>query len=157
MGTRCLTEIRSNWEGGDWETNTVIYRHWDGYPEGHGNTLLGYLANTIVTNGRRMGTPDDGKVRVNGPGRLAAYIVAAMIEDGHDPDIIGSDPVVDIGQEWHYRVNVAFGMDGGSVTVDVFSGPVTAFGHGGDECTNLQFSGTVEEYANWVPCAALSD
>jgi hypothetical protein len=67
MGTRSLTIMA----GRDAEI-AVLYRHWDGYIEGHGRELAEFLAGFRVANG--YGRPD---VKLaNGMDCLAAQIVA---------------------------------------------------------------------------------
>ena len=146
MGTRCITVVRSRWESQDWTTNAVIYRHWDGYPESHGQWLYDFLDGLAIVNGVGSDTP---KKHANGPGRLAAQLVTRLQEDGHDPDILGCD-VAEVGQEYEYRINVAYGNRGGTIELEVFDGPMTFFGVGGDQCTELLFKGTVEEWGTWL-------
>lgn len=146
MGTRSITEVRSRWEGKEnYKTNAVIYRHWDGYLDGHGQDLLNFLNNIHVVNGISSRNPE-GRI-ANGPGRLASMLVNDLFLNGHDPDLIGE--VSDMGQEYHYVVDVDFGMDGGTIKVTVYDGPMTAFGFG-EECTNKIFSGSVAEYSDFL-------
>jgi hypothetical protein len=147
MGTRSITTIRSSWdEESELETHAVIYRHWDGYLEGHGEWLLEFLQGARVVNGKRG---DEGPMTFNGPGRLAAGIVSKLLLDGHEPDLRHEHG--DCGQEFEYVVDVQnYGQDKAVILVTVFDGPVTAFGMGGEKCNNKIFSGTVEEYAAFL-------
>jgi len=70
MGTRSLTVINDAWDN---EEICVLYRQYDGYPEGHGKDLLNFLRGMDVVNG--MGS-DDGERISNGMDCLAAQIVA---------------------------------------------------------------------------------
>lgn len=47
MGTRCLTVFLND----DNEEIVVMYRQFDGYPEGHGQELADYLAHRKIVNG----------------------------------------------------------------------------------------------------------
>jgi hypothetical protein len=146
MGTRSITTIRSRWEKRDWQTHAVIYRHWDGYLGGHGAFLSDFLTGRYVTNGKAA-----DPMSANGPGRLAAQLVAAMQDAGVDPDLLPT--VSDVGQEYHYQIDVQFGGPAKRefpITITVFDGPMTAFGCGGDECTREIFSGTPEAFAAFV-------
>lgn len=133
MGTRSITEVRSSWDGGDWETNAVIYRHWDGYPSGHGKDLYKFLEDLVVVNGLRGDAPE---THVNGPGRLAARLVAYLQDNGHDPDLVGR--VVSMGQEFHYRIDIPFGFNGGDIQLTVFGRDATIF------------EGSVEDFGKWL-------
>ena len=144
MGTRSLTVVRSKWDEGDWEVNAVIYRHWEGYLEGHGQWLFDFLDGMVVING----IPGDPPPKfANGPGRLAAQIVAGLQEDGHSPDLMPS--VCDCGQEFHYQIDVPFGMGGGEIQLTVFGRPMAVLGLGGSECNQI-FQGTVAEFDEFL-------
>ncbi len=145
MSTRSITSIRSRWDNQDWETNTVVYRHSDGYLDGHGKWLYEFLNGLEVVNGIPGAMPSR---YANGPGRLAGQLVAKLEKDGHGPDLHTED--VDMGQEFHYQIDVQYGLDGGTVTIYVFDGPMTAFGAGGEDCTNQVFKGSVAEYGAFL-------
>lgn len=153
MGTRSITTIMSRWgEQDEFRHNASIYRHWDGYITGHGKDLYNYIKDLQIVNG--ISADMDSKC-INGPGRLAAYLVRQMGVDGHDPDLVpeGSD----MGQEFHYVLEVTYGMFGGKVGVRVLDGPVTFFGTGGDECTNIVFEGSIEEFGEFVEAEVLNE
>ena len=71
MGTRSLTVINDEWKN---EEICVLYRQYDGYPEGHGKDLLDFLKGINVVNG--INSDSDGKKISNGMDCLAAQIVA---------------------------------------------------------------------------------
>ncbi len=142
MGTRCLTVVQSRWtEGEAYETHAVIYRHWDGYPRAHGQDLARYLDGVCVTNGKRLNAPE---TEINGPGRLAAYLVQRLCDEGHEPDLLSSRGAC--GQEYEYVISVDENL---LITVEVFDGPMTAFGSGGEKCNNRIFAGTVKAFAEF--------
>lgn len=143
MGTRCVTVITHNWDGDEVVHDASIYRHWDGYLDGHGQWLADFLEDAVVTNGAI-----EGDKNFNGPGRLASGIVAALVADGHDPDLQGQNIIC--GQEYEYHIHVKYGANGGKLSVRVLDGPMTAFGCGGEDCTNEVFKGTVEEYRDFI-------
>lgn len=145
MGTRCITEVRSKWDSNEWETHAVIYRHWDGYLSEHGTWLYNFLNGMKIVNGIGGDMPPKF---ANGPGRLAAMIVTQLQIDEYDPDLLPS--VSDVGQEYHYRIDVECGAGGGDIIVTVFDGPMTAFGFGGENCNNQIFKGTVEEFGKFL-------
>ena len=144
MGTRSVTVITSKWDSHQEKThNATIYRHWDGYPTGHGRWLADFLSDVVVTNGRV-----DKPKHFNGAGRLASGLVGALDADDHDPGLVPEDSVM--GQEYEYHIHCDYGMDGGTLTVTVFDGPMTMFGGGGEDCTNEVFSGTVAEFGQFI-------
>ncbi len=144
MGTRCLTIVTSKWpDDTKPDHHATIYRHWDGHIDGHGRWLADFLEPAVVTNGR-VEKPH----HYNGPGRLAAGIVKAMIDDDSDPDLMPEGTVA--GQEFTYHVHVDFDMSGGTISVTVFDGPATAFGLGGEKCTNQVFAGSVPDYCKFA-------
>lgn len=72
MGTRSLTIIKD-----EEKEIVVIYRQFDGYPEGHGTELADFLSGFTIVNGY-------GEVRgkmANGAGCLAAQLVQHL-KDG---------------------------------------------------------------------------
>jgi hypothetical protein len=71
MGTRSVTIILD-----DDQEVVRIYRQYDGYPEGHGLDLA-KLCNVTIVNGYS----GNGEGQANGPGCLAASIVAGL-KDG---------------------------------------------------------------------------
>ena len=146
MGTRSITEVRSRWEDDDeWEVYARIYRHWDGYLNGHGKWLHEFLDGLEVTNG----IPANPQQKLaNEPGRLAAQMVYQLQKDGHEPDLLSNPKPV--GQNYHYVVDVCFSMDGGSILVAVFEGPVIFFGGGGDSCNKKIFCGDVKQFGNFI-------
>lgn len=98
MGTRCLTRVFD----GDKEI-ACIYRHYDGYPDGHGQELVDMLADKRCVNGYSSGAKLPKEQRLNGPGRVAAFIVAALFADGRDPDIMPPG-TSDIWEDYEYHV-----------------------------------------------------
>jgi len=69
MGTRSLTVI----ENEDGKEIVVMYRQFDGYPEGHGVELAEFLKSIHLVNG--LGLTETRKV-ANGMGCLAAQLIA---------------------------------------------------------------------------------
>ena len=75
MGTRSTTRVI------DAEGNTYLnaYRQFDGYIAGHGVGLAAFLNTQRLTNGIPVSrSPGEGKVWSNGPGCLAAQLVAFL-------------------------------------------------------------------------------
>ncbi len=143
MSTRGLTIVRSRWNESQFENDAVIYRHHDSYPEEHGKTLCDFLQGLELING----IPSDPPGRfANGPGRLAAQLVCHLQSAGHDSSLqLSTDPC---GQEFEYYINCD--MNRLSISIEVYTGPVMAFGCGGGKCKKQIFTGTVQGFTNWV-------
>ena len=78
MGTRAITHIIDE----SWDKEALlcsIYRHCDGYIDGHGADLQGFLANKKIING--WGMNDDHRMCFNGMGDLAAKLIAHLVRD----------------------------------------------------------------------------
>lgn len=155
MSTRSITSVRSRWGVEKHAVHAHVYRHHDGYLEGQGQWLFEFLDGLALVNGIGGNMPAKW---ANGPGRLAAQLVAALQKDDHSPDILGNDGnVPDVGQEFHYVIDIDHGMNGGTIAVVVFDGPVTFFGGGGEECKNEIFRGTVAEYGAFLKAKVEAD
>jgi len=143
MGTRSLTEIRTAWDKKEKpQTVAIIYRHWDGYPSGHGQDLYNFLNGLKIVNGIGGDMP---KRYANGPGRLASQLIAYLQDEGHDPNLIPTtDPC---GQEFHYVIDAYYESP---LKITVYDGPMTAFGSGGEDCTNKIFEGSLSKFKRFI-------
>jgi len=104
MSTPCLTVIKDE-DGGE---ICVLYRHWDGYPDGHGTELKNFLKGKALTNGvGRVGT-------FNGMHCLAAALVAHF-KDGPGRIYLYAPGTRDVGEEYIYTV----GCRGGKIVAEV--------------------------------------
>lgn len=145
MGTRSITVVSERWQADqEYKPVATIYRHWDGYPEGHGVDLASFLDGLVLVNGIGSDMPEKF---ANGPGSLAAQLVSFLQEQGHNPNLCEHGSVM--GQEYEYHVRCDY-FGENAITVEVLDGPMTFFGMGGEECTNSVFKGTVAEYCAWV-------
>jgi len=73
MGTRCLTVFKEE----DGTEIAVMYRQFDGYPDGHGKELAEFLKGKKVVNG----ISSERQPIFNGMGCLAASVVAHFKTD----------------------------------------------------------------------------
>lgn len=96
MSTRCLTRVFE----GDQEV-CCIYRHHDGYPDGHGKELADFVATKRIVNGYSSRSTLRRVAMANGAGRLAAQIVTFFEEN--DPDIMPPG-TKDIWEDYEYHV-----------------------------------------------------
>lgn len=106
MGTRSLTVFQET----DGTEIAVMYRHFDGYPTGHGDELARFLAGFKIVAG--LGTGDKAPV-ANGIACLAAQVVAHFKTEpgGFYLHAAGTR---DIGEEYVYTVS---GKPGEGVTM----------------------------------------
>jgi len=86
----------------------VMYRHTDGYPEGHGVELAKFLKGMIIVNGIRL---NDERRIANGMGCLAAQMVThfkvrALLDDGVSGIYLHPSGTRDIGEEYIYKVSI---------------------------------------------------
>lgn len=115
MGTRSLTFVH---DGPEDPTSTkapllCIYTQYDGYFDGLGLGLVGFLAGGRMVNGIGMG---DDRIQFNGAGDLAARLVTHY--KGGDPNYAGGvyvvDPTLnddDMGAEYTYHVYCVLGEE----------------------------------------------
>lgn len=111
----------------------VLYRQYDGYPEGHGTELAQFLASGVIVNGITSGS---GR-QFNGMGDLTAQVVADMKTRGGGDIAPGGfylhpPGTRDAWEEFIYTVSVSDGVLTLHVTTD-------------DESVVL-FHGTPEEF-----------
>jgi len=71
MGTRSLTILQDSWE--DHNEIVVMYRQFDGYPDGHGAELAKFLEPITIVDGLSL---DADMSVANGGDCLAAQVVA---------------------------------------------------------------------------------
>jgi len=125
MGTRSLTVFNNEMDN---EEIVVLYRQYDGYPEGHGIDLLNFLNNMEIVNG----ISNKEKRRIaNGMGCLSAQVVAYFKEAPGD-FYLHSAGTRDIGEEFIYtlyyteelKIKVQDTYDGGN---DLFDGNIKAY------------------------------
>ena len=110
MSTRCLTSMHDE----DGKEIAVLYRHSDGYPEGHGKELSQFLTGKRIQNGIGQGDTSDNMF--NGMHCLAAALVAHFKDDtgGYYLHAAGTR---DIGEEYIYWVTGKPGDSQATVSV----------------------------------------
>lgn len=120
MGTHCVTQLIEQGQG----ALIAFYRHYDGYPAGHGAELLAFLSSFGKAPHQR---------KASGAGCLAAQMIAHFKSSRYGKQIIMLSPSegFDMDEDWTYQVYVSGEMEI-SVTVwekdsDVFEGDLSAF------------------------------
>jgi hypothetical protein len=131
MGTRSLTVINSEWDDSE---ICVLYRQYDGYPEGHGKDLLDFLRGMSVVNG--MGLDDRERIS-NGMDCLAAQIVAHF-KNGPGYFYLNAAGTRDVCEEFIYTLYI-YNKDKLSIKVE----DTYDKGH-------ILFDGSLDEYEQWI-------
>ena len=130
MGTRSTTRV-----GCGNVTLVVMYRQFDGYISGHGRELAMFLNTQRLTSGvPSREKPGEGKVWSNGPGCLAAQLVA------HFKKKPGGIYIAEPGDWGEYNYTVEIGKYTNAIRVKVH--------HGTSEIPI--FDGTLEEFTAYV-------
>lgn len=104
MGTRSLTVFVDD----EKKEIAVMYRQYDGYPEGHGQELCDILKNRRLVNG--YSSIDAQQKAFNGMHCLAAQIVADM-KDGIGDIYLDPAGTRDCGEEYIYVVEPGEAFD----------------------------------------------
>lgn len=98
MGTRSLTAFIN--KARESQEICVMYRQYDGYPEGHGLQLAEFLSSGKMVNGIAVG---ETELVFNGMGCLAAQVISYFKEE---PGGFYIEPAGtrDVGEEYIYKV-----------------------------------------------------
>ena len=118
MSTRSLVRFAKREEGVSFSEHperveVQVYKHYDGYPEGHPLELAKFLKDFKIVNGVPFG--DDSRM-ANGLGCLAAqYIAAFKMKAG---DLYVENP--DTEHDWIEYITYVWGDDGKSIWMSIF-------------------------------------
>ena len=99
MGTRSLTTFKEDHTD---EEIVVLYRQFDGYPEGHGIDLFRFLNNMNMVNGM---SPGEKRKTSNGMSCLAAQMVSYFKDEPGSFYLYRAD-TRDVGEEYVYTIYV---------------------------------------------------
>lgn len=98
MGTRSLTFV---YETGGKSAVMCMYRHFDGYPEGHGRELAEFLGGfEAIVHGMQIG---DKRKIANGMGCLAAQLVGHFKTEAGGFYLYPTN-TKEAGQEYEYHI-----------------------------------------------------
>ncbi len=144
MGTRCLVRV---FDGEDDKEIVTLYRQFDGYPDGMGKDLIGFLRGLQVVNGIDM---RETRRIANGYGCLAAQLVT-YLKGTTVGNVYLYPPVVkDCGEEYEYQIR----GDPGPATNGIRQPYFCAFSVGHDakdkRTTRKLFKGNVSQAARWL-------
>lgn len=145
MGTPSVTIVRNQVienDGGHVENVMRFYRHWDGYPSGHGYAIAKALVEA------------SGHLNANNR-NWAQHFMAELLKD--DPDcpmdieFMNPDANTNYGQCYTYVVTGRYEECGGKyrVTPEWYRENVTIKVYMGTDCGHLIFAGDVNEFMNW--------
>ena len=118
MSTRSLVRFAKREEGVSFSEHperveVQVYKHYDGYPEGHPLELAKFLKDFKIVNG--VPYPDPDRI-ANGLGCLAAqYIAAFKMKAG---DLYVENP--DTEHDWIEYTTYVWGDDGKSIWMSIF-------------------------------------
>ena len=101
MGTRSLTTFKEDHTD---KEIVVLYRQYDGYPEGHGIDLFRFLNKMNMVNGMK---PQEKRKTSNGMSCLAAQMIAYFKDEPGGFYLYRAD-TRDIGEEYVYTIYLDF-------------------------------------------------
>ena len=130
MGTRSLTTFNDEWKD---EEIAVIYRQYDGYPQGHGRELFEFLNEMVIVNGISLNGPP--KI-ANGMDCLAAQVISHFKGSEVGGIYLHKSGTRDIGEQYIYTIYI------NKETLMI-------------KMTNTydkseSFDGTVKEFGEWI-------
>ena len=100
MGTRSLTTFNDEYDN---EEIVVLYRQYDGYPQGHGRELFEFLNEMVVVNGIGMNNPP--KI-ANGMDCLAAQVISHFKGSEVGGIYLHKSGTRDIGEQYVYTIYI---------------------------------------------------
>ena len=101
MGTRSLTTFKEDHNN---EEIVVLYRQFDGYPEGHGIDLFRFLNKMNMVNGM---SPGEKRKTSNGMSCLAAQMVSYFKDEPGSFYLYRAD-TRDVGEEYVYTIYINY-------------------------------------------------
>lgn len=106
MGTRSLVTFNDEFNG---KEICVVYRQYDGYPDGRGKELADFLEGYVVGNGIPYGVKLPAKY-ANGMRELSAlWVVFEKSQNMQGNVYLEPAKTRDVGEEWIYEVSLAEG------------------------------------------------
>lgn len=156
MGTPAITIIKNRVL--DCDTNekkdvvvAKFYRHWDGYPTGHGNDIAVALANAALTEHKKY-TCFDGKEyykAVLNNRNWCQHFLKELCKQ--DIDIEFVDTYKNLFNDFVYVITGEYDNFGGKVDIDKFDylNRINVKVYCGDEQGELLFDGSGLDYLGW--------
>ena len=136
MGTRSLTVFKEE----DGKEICVMYRQYDGYPQGHGRELANFLSGMKMVNG--ISSADKGKI-ANGMSCLTAQVIREL--KGKDVGGIYIHPLGTRGM-WEDYIYIISGKTGEEPEIQILE----ACGSEKRRKEKELFSGPATEVKKWI-------
>ena len=139
MGTRSLTTFKEDHNN---EEIVVLYRQFDGYPEGHGIDLFRFLNKMSMVNGIK---PQEKRKISNGMSCLAAQMVSYFKDEPGGFYLYRAD-TRDIGEEYVYTIYVEKAHKNIMIKVEK-----TAYDESFENKSMEEiFDGPIDNYKEWL-------
>ena len=143
MGTRSLTTFKEDHNN---EEIVVLYRQFDGYPEGHGIDLFRFLNKMNMVNGIAGG--EKRKIS-NGMSCLAAQMVSYFKDEPGSFYLYRAD-TRDVGEEYIYTIYVNHDIDNNEREI-MIKVEKTSYDEGFENKFMEEiFNGEIDNYKEWL-------
>ena len=143
MGTRSLTTFKEDHNN---EEIVVLYRQFDGYPEGHGTDLFRFLNKMNMVNGIAGG--EKRKIS-NGMSCLAAQMVSYFKEEPGGFYLYRAD-TRDVGEEYIYTIYVNYDIDNNKREIMIKVEKTSYDEDFKNRFMEEIFDGQVDNYKEWL-------
>ena len=143
MGTRSLTTFKEDHTD---EEIVVLYRQYDGYPEGHGVDLFRFLNNMNMVNGM---SPKEKRKTSNGMSCLAAQMIAYFKDEPGGFYLYRAD-TRDVGEEYVYTIYVNHNDDDNKNKIMVKVEKTSYDEDFKNRFMEEIFDGQVDNYKEWL-------
>ena len=143
MGTRSLTTFKEDHTD---EEIVVLYRQYDGYPEGHGIDLFRFLNKMNMVNGMK---PQQKRKTSNGMSCLAAQMIAYFKDEPGGFYLYRAD-TRDVGEEYVYTIYVNHNDDDNKNKIMVKVEKTSYDEDFKNRFMEEIFDGQVDNYKEWL-------
>ena len=143
MGTRSLTTFKEDHTD---EEIVVLYRQFDGYPEGHGMDLFRFLNKMNMVNGIK---PQEKRKISNGMSCLAAQMISYFKEEPGGFYLYRAD-TRDVGEEYVYTIYVNHNDDDNKNKIMVKVEKTSYDEDFKNRFMEEIFDGQVDNYKEWL-------
>ena len=143
MGTRSLTTFKEDHTD---EEIVVLYRQFDGYPEGHGIDLFRFLNKMNMVNGIAGG--EKRKIS-NGMSCLAAQMVSYFKEEPGGFYLYRAD-TRDVGEEYIYTIYVNYDIDNNKREIMIKVENTSYDESFENKSMKEMFNGPIDNYKEWL-------
>ena len=143
MGTRSLTTFKEDHTN---EEIVVLYRQYDGYPEGHGIDLFRFLNKMSMVNGIK---PQEKRKISNGMSCLAAQMIAYFKDEPGGFYLYRAD-TRDVGEEYVYTIYVNHNDDDNKNKIMVKVEKTSYDEDFKNRFMEEIFDGQVDNYKEWL-------